>query len=94
VVDAGQARIVGEDHLKMTLHPPGEPKKRIDAIAFRQGRHLDLIKSGEPFSVLYVVEENEWQNKRSLQLNIKDIKAGVTGLLEGEETPSVAAMAV
>ncbi len=91
VVDAGNARIVGEDHLKMTLHMPGDPKKRIDAIAFRQGRHLDMIKSGDPFSVLYVVEENEWQNKRTLQLNIKDIKAGVAGLLDVEATPTRAA---
>jgi hypothetical protein len=56
----------------------------LDAIAFRQGRHLDLVKSGEPFSVLYVLEENIWQGRRSLQLNIKDIKPGTEGLLEGE----------
>jgi single-stranded-DNA-specific exonuclease len=82
VVDSGRCRIVGEDHLKLALHPPGRPERAIDAIAFRQGRHLDMVKSGEPFSVLYTIEENEWQGRKSLQLNIKDIKAGVADVIE------------
>jgi len=84
VVDSGSARIVGEDHLKLSLHPPGKPHKRFDAIAFRQGRHFDTVKSGEPFSIIYVLEENIWQGRKSLQLNVKDIKAGVDGVLENE----------
>ena len=96
VVDSGGARIVGEDHLKLSVHPPGKPEKRFDAIAFRQGRHFDTVKSGEPFSILYVLEENLWQGRRTLQLNIKDIKAGVEGILEhapADGTPRSAAMA-
>ena len=84
VVDSGGARIVGEDHLKLTVHAPTRPNKRFDAIAFRQGKHFDMVKSGEPFSILYVLEENIWQGRRSLQLNVKDIKAGTEGLLENE----------
>lgn len=84
VVDSGSARIVGEDHLKLSVHPPGKPGKRFDAIAFRQGRHLDLVRSGEPFSILYVLEENIWQGRHSLQLNIKDIKPGAQGVVEGD----------
>ena len=82
VVDSGRCRIVGEDHLKLALHPPGDPGRAIDAIAFRQGRHLDMVKRGDPFSVLYTIEENEWQGRRSLQLNIKDIKPGVVNVIE------------
>ncbi len=81
VVDAGSARIVGEDHLKLTLQHPDRPEKRLDAIAFRQGQHFDLVKSGTPFSVLYVVEENVWQGRTTLQLNIKDIKAGTENVV-------------
>ena len=65
VVDSGSARIVGEDHLKLVVHSPGKPNKRFDAIAFRQGRHFDTVKSGEPFSMLYVLEENIWQGRKS-----------------------------
>jgi hypothetical protein len=46
--------------------------------------HLDLVRSGQPFSILYCVEENEWQGRRSIQLNIKDIKPGTEALLENE----------
>jgi single-stranded-DNA-specific exonuclease len=81
VKDAGTARIVGENHLKLSLYHPEHPHQRFDAIAFRQGHHLDLVKSGDPFSVLYVLEENEWQGRKSLQLNIKDIKPGSRDLL-------------
>ena len=90
VVDSGHARTVGDDHLKMQLHHPDQPQKRIEAIAFKQAHHFELVKSGEPFSVLYVVEENEWQGRKNLQLNIKDIKAGTTDVLETERSLAAA----
>lgn len=75
VVDEGRARPVGEDHLKMDLRM-ANGSRAYPAIAFRLGSHLDLVKSGAPFSILYSIEENEWQGRKSVQLNIKDIKAG------------------
>lgn len=84
LVDTGNARLVGDDHIKMSLCHPDEPKRWFDAIAFKQGRHLELVKSGLPFSVLYTVEENEWNGRRTVQLNIKDIKPGVDDLLVQE----------
>lgn len=85
VKDSGGLRIVGESHLKMTLMHPLDPSRRFDAIAFRQSHHIDLVRSGEPFSVLFTIEENEWQGRVTLQLNVKDIKPGVEGLLVGEQ---------
>lgn len=85
VADSGQARTVGTEHLKMRLSMAGSGTAPIDAIAFRQARHLDMVLSGEPFSILYVVEENAWQGRRSLQLNIKDIKPGADGVLVDRE---------
>ncbi|MFZ1686217.1 MAG: single-stranded-DNA-specific exonuclease RecJ [Flavobacteriales bacterium] len=90
VVDTGGARVVGEAHLKMTLLHPGDPGKRFDAIAFRQAHHDELVHSGEPFSVLYTLEENEWQGRTTLQLNVKDIKAGTEGVVTSEALGSQA----
>lgn len=84
VVDTGSARIVGVDHLKLSVKPAQGGGPGFDAIAFKQAHHFELIKSGAPFSLLYVVEENEWQGRRSIQLNIKDIKPGIAGLLEDD----------
>jgi single-stranded-DNA-specific exonuclease len=95
VVDTGSARIVGEDHLKLSIAPSSDPKaRRFDAIAFKQGKWLEHIKRGDPFSILYTIESNEWQGRLTLQLNIKDIKAGVEGLLMGEDQPSVTNIAL
>ncbi len=85
VVDRGQARIVGEHHLKMCLSHPEDARLHFDAIGFKLAHHMELVRSGEPFSILYCLEENEWQGKRTVQLNIKDIKPGITGVLVNEE---------
>jgi single-stranded-DNA-specific exonuclease len=76
LVDTGSARVVGTDHLKLTLRPAHAAGPRYDAIAFKQAHHMDLVRSGAPFSVLFTLEENEWQGRTTLQLNIKDIKPG------------------
>ncbi|MBK7946630.1 MAG: single-stranded-DNA-specific exonuclease RecJ [Flavobacteriales bacterium] len=85
VVDTGSARLVGEHHLKMRLAHPDDLRRSFDAIAFKQAAWLDRVKSGQPFSVLYAIEEHEWQGRVSTQLNIKDIKSEVDGVLFGEE---------
>jgi single-stranded-DNA-specific exonuclease len=82
VVDTGMARLVGDTHLKLTLANTTGPRRSVDAIAFKMAQHLDLVRSGEPFSILYTIEENEWQGRKTLQLNIKDLKPGVDGLLQ------------
>lgn len=84
VVDTGNARIVGDDHLKMSLRMAGTQGPAFDAIGFRMGGHFERVKSGEPFSVLYTLEENEWNGRVTLQLNIKDIKSEVKNVLVNE----------
>lgn len=83
VKDAGRSRLVGKEgeHLKLHLMDALDPGQPIDAIAFRQGHWHDLVRSGEPFSVVYNVEWNEWNGRRSLQLHVRDIKPGVEGVL-------------
>lgn len=85
-VVAKDVRLLGTsgDHLKFKVGHPGSPRLEMDAIAFRQGEHFDLLRSGAPFSVLYAIEQNHWQGKVSTQLNVKDIKPGTEGILESE----------
>ena len=65
----------------MRLHHPDAPRAAFDAIAFKQAHWLDEVKGGSPFSVLFTLEENTWKDRTTIQMNIKDIKAGVSGLL-------------
>jgi single-stranded-DNA-specific exonuclease len=76
VVDNGSGKPVGTngDHLKLNLIQEADPYKVYPAIAFQQGFRFPGIKNGNAFDICYSIEENEFMNKVSLQLNIKDIK--------------------
>lgn len=79
VIDNGYGRIVGKNHLKLTIGHHEIASAPFPAIAFQQGEHFNHINQGKPFNICYHIEENEWNNQKSIQLNIKDIK------LPGEE---------
>lgn len=74
VIDTGRIRVVGKNHLKLELMQINERSEPISGIAFQQGHHFNAIKSGKPFSICYHIEENEWQGKINMQLNVKDIQ--------------------
>jgi single-stranded-DNA-specific exonuclease len=74
LVDTGKVRVVGKNHLKLEVVHQSISGFPLSAIAFQQGHHYDKIKEGQEFSACYHIEENEWNNVKSIQLNIKDIK--------------------
>jgi single-stranded-DNA-specific exonuclease len=69
---SGIAGLVGESHIRMTVIQEGSPG--FNCIAFNQGEHLSKIKKDVPFDICYAIEENTWQERRSIQLNIKGIR--------------------
>lgn len=73
VSDSGYSRVVGLNHLKLTLTQSGQKNIRFEAIAFQKGEFQSYIAKGLPFDVCYVIDENEWNGKISLQLNVKEI---------------------
>jgi single-stranded-DNA-specific exonuclease len=77
IIDAGGSRVVGKNHLKLSVVHPDISGGPFSAIAFQQGGHFPKIEKGLPFNICYHVEENEWNGNVTLQLNIKDIKFGV-----------------
>ena len=77
VIDSGYARIVGNNHLKLNVVHRDISGYPVSAIAFQQGKHLEYIRKGIPFDICYHIEENTWNNKTTIQLNIKDIKPAV-----------------
>lgn len=72
VNNAYSPRVVGKNHLKLTLKH-GE-KAKLDAVAFKQGDLYNSLLSGKSFDICYTLEENTWNNQTTLQLNIKDIQ--------------------
>jgi len=72
--ERGFAKIVGEHHLKLQIISDGV-ERPIKAIAFKQAHHMEHVRAGRTFNMLYTLEENEWNGMVDLQLNVKDIKA-------------------
>jgi single-stranded-DNA-specific exonuclease len=74
IVDNGESKIVGKNHLKFKVASPDNYELQFSSIAFQQGHHCKNMKKMMPFDICYHVEENDWNGRKSLQLNIKDIK--------------------
>lgn len=72
VVDTGWCKCVGANgkHLKATLK---KDSVKINAIGFNLGDKCELIQEKKPFSTVYSIGENEWNNEINLQLLLKDI---------------------
>lgn len=68
------ARILKEQHLKLSIIQ--DDLTTIDAIGFKMAGFYERVNSGEPFHICYQIEENNFNNKTTLQLNLRDIKFG------------------
>ena len=68
-----KTRIVGENHLKTEIHIPN-CSYGISAIGFQMSNHLDLAKSGAAVDLAIILEENYFQDRSSLQAQIRLIR--------------------
>lgn len=68
----GPAQIVGTKHLKINVKQ--QNSAIFEAIGFNLGHYEQLLKPNQLFSICYTIEENNWKDKKRLQLNIKGIK--------------------
>jgi len=73
VIDTGYSKLIGKnnEHLKMFVKQNNSCS--IDAIGFNLGKKQNSISGSKPFEMIYSVEENYWNGKVLLQLNVKDI---------------------
>jgi single-stranded-DNA-specific exonuclease len=72
LVDTGFSKIVGENHLKLSLKD--KKGNRINGIAFRMADKLSLLQAGT-VDVCFVIDENHWNGKSSLEINVRDFRA-------------------
>ena len=71
VKDTGSSRLLKNNHLKLSMKENGKP--HFNAIAFGLGDFISEVKK-QPFHICYTINENNWNGKTDLQLNVKDIK--------------------
>ena len=72
-VYATDQRILKDEHLKLKVVQPNSDVA-LDAIGFNLADKADLTASGVPFDLAFTLETNRWQERETVQLNIKDIR--------------------
>lgn len=74
VKDTGWGKCVGEDDKHLRFTATQSPHDNMVCIGFGLGDKIDFIKTRQPFSIAYSIDENHWNGNTSLQLKLKDIK--------------------
>ena len=70
--NTGYSKIVKELHLKLAVK---QDNLTMGGIGFNLADKYAIVSSGEPFDVVFTLDENEWQGNVSLQMKVIDIKA-------------------
>jgi len=70
---ASDSRILKDAHLKLKVFQPNS-KLNYEAIGFNLAHKEMETVSGIPFEMAYTLETNEFNGKKSIQFNIKDIR--------------------
>ncbi len=69
---AGHPKVVGNgDHIRFRVR---QGRTIYDAIGFNLARHYEKLITGLPIDMAFVVETNDWQGQKFIQLNVRDIK--------------------
>ena len=71
VVDTGFSRILKEQHLRFTLR---QDSVIFSGIGFGMADKLPLLQMKKPVDVVFKIDENEWNDQKSLQLRIIDFR--------------------
>lgn len=69
--DQGYSRIVKDQHLRLTVIQDGVA---MQGIGFNLAHNFALVRSSQPFDLVFHLDINEWQGNRSLQLRVIDLK--------------------
>jgi len=75
-VYARSSRLLKDAHLKIEIMDP-ESGIVLPAIGFNMPEKIDLVASGCAFDCAFTLESNTWNNKTTLQLQIRDIRETV-----------------
>ncbi len=62
-----------DKHLKMRVYQPGDRKSHT-AMAFQMAAAWPYVQKGRPFAMAYTLEEHSYQERRTLQLTVKDLR--------------------
>jgi single-stranded-DNA-specific exonuclease len=71
VYDTGWSKVVKENHIRFVLQ---QDQTRITGIGFHLAEKMPLLQSGKPIDIVFKIEENVWNDEKSLQLKVIDLR--------------------
>jgi single-stranded-DNA-specific exonuclease len=75
VTDTGFSKIVKEQHLKFVVK---QNNITFNGIGFNLAHLYPILQSGQPFDLIFTIDENEFQGNTSLQLKVIDLRSAVS----------------
>lgn len=76
VISGPNTKVIGGDrnHLRVHLMDENNRDKSAEGVAFFQARWYEALSSGASVDILYSLEENNWNGRKNIQLQVKDIR--------------------
>jgi single-stranded-DNA-specific exonuclease len=75
VYDTGFSKIVKEKHVRFSVK---QNNVTITGIGFGMAEKFSLLKSGQPVDIVFTLDENEWNDVKSLQLRVIDLRLSIS----------------
>lgn len=75
LIDSGYAKTLGSDNEHLKAFVKQGNSESFGAIGFGLGIKLDLVTNKNKFDAIFSLEENEWKDTVTLQLQLRDINA-------------------
>lgn len=72
VMDTGYSKLVKEAHISFNVT---QGNNSVRGIGYNMPEHIHIVKSGQPFDIVFQLQLNEWQGNKSVQMQIIDVKA-------------------
>jgi single-stranded-DNA-specific exonuclease len=72
VRDTGYSKLVKEAHISFNLT---QGNNSVRGIGYNMPDKISIVKSGQPFDVVFQLQLNEWQGTQSVQIQVIDLKS-------------------
>ena len=77
LTDSGYAKTLGPDNEHLKAFVKQGNSESFGAIGFGLGNKLDLVTNKNKFDAIFSLEENEWKDTVTLQLQLRDIRYSI-----------------
>ena len=71
VKDTGYSKLVKDAHISFNVT---QGNNSVRGIGYNMPEQIHIVKSGQPFDIVFQLQLNEWQGNQSVQMQVLDVK--------------------